>query len=148
MGATGLDVFDTTLQETNRWLKSVMTGLSTDDRRMAFGALRATLHALRDRIGPENAVHLGAQLPMLLRGAYYEGWRPAATPSHSRHVDEFLDSVAAELPAQWPFEPDDAARASFAALRERIDPGEVLKLLRILPAEIRTLAERHSNGRA
>jgi uncharacterized protein (DUF2267 family) len=147
MAATGLDVFDTTVQETNRWLKAVMSELSTDDRRMAFGALRATLHALRDRIGPENAIHLGAQLPMLLRGAYYEGWRPSTTPSHGRHIDDFLETVALELPVQWPVDPEDAARATFAALGSSIDSGEVLKLLRLLPAEIRAFAEPATEAR-
>ncbi len=74
---TGLAVFDTTVQETNLWLKGIMEGLHTDDRHLAYLALRATLHALRDRLGPENAVHLAAQLPMLVRGLYYEGWRLA-----------------------------------------------------------------------
>ena len=68
MSTTGLPVFDTTVQETNLWLKAIMEGLHTDDRHLAYVALRATLHALRDRIGPENAVHLAAQLPMLVRG--------------------------------------------------------------------------------
>ena len=80
MSTTGLPVFDTTVQETNLWLKAVMDGLHTDDRHLAYLALRATLHALRDRLGPENAVHLAAQLPMLVRGLYYEGWRLAASP--------------------------------------------------------------------
>ena len=75
MSTTGLDVFDRTVQETNLWLKSLMEKLVTDDRHVAYFALRATMHALRDRIGPDNAVHLGAQLPMLIRGLYYEGWR-------------------------------------------------------------------------
>ena len=64
MSTSGLDVFDTTIQETNHWLKIMMGELGSDSRRTAFNALRAALHALRDRIGLENAVHLGAQLPM------------------------------------------------------------------------------------
>lgn len=73
---TGLDVFDKTVQESNLWLKDIMERLSTSDRHHAYSTLRAVLHALRDRIGAESAAHLGAQLPMLLRGLYYEGVGP------------------------------------------------------------------------
>ncbi len=52
---TGLDVFDTTVQETNLWLKDI----GTYDRHSAYSTLRAVLHAVRNRIGPENAAHLG-----------------------------------------------------------------------------------------
>lgn len=86
MSATGLDTFDTTVQETHHWPRIMMGELGTDDRRIAVNALRAALQALRDRVGLENAVHLGAQLPMLLRGAYCEGWHPAGTPTHERHL--------------------------------------------------------------
>ena len=55
--ASGLDVFDTTVQETNLWLKDVMERICTYDRHSAYSTLRAVLHAVRDRIGPENAGH-------------------------------------------------------------------------------------------
>ena len=90
MSSTGLEVFDTTLQETNHWLKLMMGELGTDSRRTAFGALRGALHALRDRIDVDNAAHLGAQMPMLLRGAYYEGWHPAATPTRTARSSSTL----------------------------------------------------------
>ena len=76
---TGLDVFDTTVQETNLWLKDVMERIGTYDRHRAYSTLRAVLHAVRNRIGPENAAHLGAQLPMLIRGLLKAG-----TPQGSR----------------------------------------------------------------
>lgn len=85
MTTTGLETFDTTLQKSNTWLKSLMGHLHTDNRRTAFVILRATLHALRDRLTPENAVHLGAQLPMLLRGLLFEGWHMAGTPNQGAH---------------------------------------------------------------
>ena len=139
MSRNGLGVFDKTLQETNHWLKLMMEELETDDRRMAFSALRGALHTLRDRIGPANATHLGAQLPMLLRGAYYEGWRLAGTPTHERHIDDFLDHLAANLPDSVPFDRASVARAAFAVLSETLDEGEFDKLLQLLPAEIRIL---------
>ena len=135
MGTTGPDVFDKTLQESNHWLKLMMGELASDSRHAAFGALRGLLHAVRDRIGAENAVHLGAQLPMLLRGAYYEGWHPAGTPTRERHLEEFIEHVAAALPRASKVEAAEAARAGFAVMSRCLDRGEMLKLRHLLPHE-------------
>lgn len=139
MSHTGLHVFDKTLQESNIWLKSLMEHLRTDDREYAYAALKATLHALRDRIGPENAVHLAAQLPMLLRGMFYEGWRLANGATRERHIAGFLEHVGQELPKALYNEPEDIVRAVFEVVWERIDPGEVGKLIKVLPPELRHL---------
>lgn len=140
MSRTGLEIFDTTLQETNHWLKRMMEELGTDDRKLAFTALRAALHALRDRIGPANAIHFGAQLPMLLRGAYYEGWRLCDTPTRERHLDSFLAHIDANLPQNAQIGAGESARATFAVIEECLDSGEVAKLMQLLPKEIRTLS--------
>ncbi|HXJ00701.1 MAG TPA: DUF2267 domain-containing protein [Micropepsaceae bacterium] len=139
MSRHGIEIFDTTLQETHHWLKVVMGNLDIDNRRIAFTALRATLHVLRDRIGSTNAVHLGAQLPMLLRGAYYEGWRPTGTPTHERHLEDFLFHIDANLPRNTEISAERAARASFGAMMECLDACEVEKLIQLLPKEIRLL---------
>jgi uncharacterized protein (DUF2267 family) len=138
MSKTGLEVFDTTLQETNHWLRLMMAELDSNDRRRAFAALRAGLHALRDRIGAVNAVHLGAQLPMLLRGAYYEGWRlPGST--RERHAEDYLNHVDSHLPRNSTFDASEVALATFRVLAQCLDPGETRKLRRILPPEIGAL---------
>lgn len=139
MSTTGLDTFDTTVHETNHWLKTVMAELETDNRRMAYAATRAALHALRDRISLGAAVHLGAQLPMLLRGVYYEGWKAPSKPTRERHADEFLDHVASLLPRNSDVEPDEALHATFVAMTKCMDEGEVAKFLKMLPHEIRSI---------
>ncbi len=63
-------VFDTTLHKTHAWLKAAMEALGTEDRHRAYMALRAVLHALRDRLTVEEAAQLAAGLPMLLRGLF------------------------------------------------------------------------------
>jgi uncharacterized protein (DUF2267 family) len=135
MSTTSLEVFDTTLKETNQWLKLMMGELGTEDRHDAFGALRGALHVIRDRIGVNNAVHLGAQLPMLLRGAYYEGWHPAGTPTRERHLADFIDHVAAEMPRNSRIDAAEAARASFSVMTQCLDEGEMMKLRQLLPHE-------------
>jgi uncharacterized protein (DUF2267 family) len=139
VSTTGLPVFDTTVQETNLWLKAVMEGLHTDDRHLAYLALRATLHALRDRVGPENAVHLAAQLPMLVRGLYYEGWRLAASQTKERTRADFLEHVRSELPRGSALDPNVAVRAVFGVMWEKLDLGEVGKLIDLLPEELKEL---------
>ncbi len=136
---TGTDVFDKTLQETNLWLKDLMQRINTEDRHLAYRILSTTLHAIRDRIGPENAVHLAAQLPMLIRGFYYEGWRPAGTPSKERHANDFLERVRKELDRGAEMDVDQAVRAVFEVMCDKLDSGEVEKLIRIFPEDLRKL---------
>jgi len=136
MSLTGLEVFDATIQETNLWLKGVMMRLRTENRHHAYIALKAVLHALRDRIGPENAVHLGAQLPLLLRGVYYEAWHMAGTPTKERHEAQFLDRVADGFSRGMEFDTQGVTRAVFEVMWERIDPGEVAKIIKLLPKEL------------
>ena len=138
MSTSHLAVLDHTVQETNIWLKAVAEQLQLD-RHDAYIALRAVLHALRDRLPPEVAVHLGAQLPMLMRGFYYEGWHVAGTPTRDRHVEEFADHVLEALPARFPIDPLTVARGVFEILWEKLDPGEFAKLMDHLPVSLRTL---------
>ena len=111
MAATGVDVFDRSIQETNVWLKAFMRELETDDRHLACTALRVTLHAPRDRIGPVNAMHLGAHLPTLIRGLYYEGWHMTGTPTRERHKADFLVHVAWTFAGRKGIESEHVARS-------------------------------------
>jgi len=96
------------------------------------------LHALLDRIGPENAAHLGAQLPMLLRGLFYEGWDPTGKPTKERHENAFLAHIARELPrAADPDEIEAGACAVLDVLSKHIDRGAAVKLAAILPLDLR-----------
>ena len=67
MPATGLDVFDKTLQTTHIWLDDIMEVVGPD-RQVAWHALGAVLRTLRDRLPLGLAAHLGSQLPILIRG--------------------------------------------------------------------------------
>ena len=136
---TGVHAFDAFLDDGNAWLKAVMERLDTDDGAAGHTALRAGLHALRDRLPPENAVHLGAQLPTLIRGIFFENWHMAGTPTKERHIGMFLDHVKVTIPESAGIDPEAAARAVFGVICDRVDRGEVAKVLGLLPRELRAL---------
>ena len=135
--STGLDIFDRTVQESNLWLKDIMDRLETVDRHQAYSSLRAVLHALRDRIGPESAARLGAQLPMLLRGLYYEGWDPTNKPTKERHEEAFLARIARELPRATESEVEQGALAVLDVLSKHVDRGAAVKIATMFPHDLR-----------
>lgn len=137
--STGLDTFDKTVQESNLWLKDIMERLETEDRHRAYSSLRAVLHALRDRIGPESAAHLGAQLPMLIRGLYYEGWDPTNKPTKERHEEAFLAHIERELPRAKEGEAEQGALAVLDVLSKKVDRGAAVKIAGMFPADLRGL---------
>lgn len=136
MSSTGLEVFDTTLQKTSIWLNQIMTELDSKDRHLAYLALRATLHALRDRLPVHEAVHLGAQLPMLIRGFYYEGWTPSGKPI-KEHRAEFLSTIRASFTGGQAPDPEQIARAVFKVLARHVTSGEIENVKHLLPKDLR-----------
>ena len=138
MSATGLDVFDRTLQITHTWLDEIMAELGPD-RQVAWRCLGAVLHVLRDRLPVGLSAHLGAQLPLLVRGLYYDQFRPSEQPSKQRTLDEFLATISAGLTGIRPVNVEDATRAVFATINKHLDPGECAKVVEALPEPVRNL---------
>src|SRR3954469_22703320 len=104
MSATGLDVFDKTLQTAHIWLNEVFDVIGPD-KQVAWHVLGAVLRTLRDRVPLQVAVHLGAELPLLVRGTYYDQWRPSDQPERYRPLDEFLGRVAEQFGPIRPIDP-------------------------------------------
>jgi len=138
MSATGTEAFDKTLHITNTWLDEIMQEHGPD-RQMAWHILSAVLRATRDRLPADLAAHLGAQLPTLVRGTYYDQYQPSKQPVTTRSRDEFLEKVAENLKFTRPVDTQDAAKSVFKVLNHHIDPGQVAKVREALPDDIRTL---------
>jgi uncharacterized protein (DUF2267 family) len=139
MSTTQHELFSNTLQKTHIWLKELMEELWWEDQHRAYLALRATLHALRDRLTVDEATHLGAQLPMLIRGFYYEGWSPAGKPVKERHKEEFFTHVKEYFTREEDVDAEKIVRAVFKVLSKRITEGEIEDIKHILPPELREL---------
>ncbi len=139
MATTQHELFAYTLQKTHLWLKDLMEELWWDDQHRAYLALKATLHALRDRLTVGEAVHLGAQLPMLMRGFYYEGWSPAGKPLKERRKEEFLAHVQEYLRREGDIDAEKIVHGVFKVLSKRVTEGEIEDIKQILPPELRDL---------
>lgn len=133
-----LAVFDTTVNETNRWLEALQEEICCG-RHEAYTVMRAVLHALRDRLSPGGAMRLGAQLPLLLKGVFVEGWRPDDTPIRTHTADDFVERVAGELPPGFEFDPGYATRAAIKVLWSHMHGGAIEKARGEVPADIREL---------
>ena len=135
MSATGLDVFDRTLQTTNIWLNEICETIGPD-RKVAWKVLSVVLHKLRDRIPVPLAAHLGAELPLLVRGVYYDQFQPGKQPSKV-DFDEFMADVGKWLSDTHPIDPQDAVTAVFGVLSHHIAPEQIAKVQNALPQKLR-----------
>lgn len=137
-----VEALNSSMQKTNEWIRDVALELGDDNRQHAYSALRATLHALRDRLSVEQSAHLSAQLPLVLRGAYFEGWRPDQAPQRIRSREEFYEHVRREMRDTTPLfreRCEDAVAASLAVISRYVDLGTSTKLMQSLPKDLRIL---------
>lgn len=139
MTMTGLSAFDETIHATNTWLHEITARLGWDDRQKGYRLLRACLHALRDRLPVPEAAQFSAQLPMLIRGIFYEGWRPGATAGKARTIDEFLTGVRAAFSEDPDFDAEAAFREVISVMKLHVSGGEIEDMRRTMPEEIKQL---------
>jgi uncharacterized protein (DUF2267 family) len=140
MADTGFASFDTTIDKTNHILKQIEQefGWSKDERNRSYHALRAVLHALRDRLPVDEAAQFAAQLPMLIRGIYYEGWDPSRTPLKLGRAD-FLERVRREFPNSVEVDMERLTKTVLRALREHITDGEWQDIRSTVPKELNSI---------
>jgi uncharacterized protein (DUF2267 family) len=136
MSATGLDVFDKTLETTHIWLNEICDDLGPD-KQVAWKVLSTVLHKLRDRLPIGLASHLGAQLPLLVRGVYYDQFEPSKLPTDCDNREEFVAEVAEWLSDIRPVDPDLAVRTVFKVLSRHVSEGQVNHVKEALPRSLR-----------
>lgn len=137
--------FIRTQEKTNAWLNGLMRELDWDDRELAYHAMRTVLHALRDCLPVAEVVDFGAQLPMLMRGCYYSGWKPNTKPAHHRRIGEFMVRVAGEFPSDSRVHPEAITRAVFKVIKQHVSQGEVDDIKSTLPPDLRLLWSPEEN---
>jgi len=106
------------------WIDDLMRRLGWQDRERVYRALLATLHALRDCLARDEAIYIGAQLPTLLRGLYYDGWHPSARPP-TKSRNAFLERIHDGLHRDPGVDTEQVARAVFALLAARLPAAEL-----------------------
>lgn len=132
-------VLDKMVQSANIWIKDLMYELNLKDPDQAYHLLGSILQALRDRLPAPEASHLGAQLPMIVRGMYYENWKMADKPLKLKDRESFFEHVEEIHNGALDVAMEDAVRAVFKLLRHHVSEGEAKKTEKLLPAELQEL---------
>jgi uncharacterized protein (DUF2267 family) len=139
MTTTHLDVLDRSVEKAHVWINDVAAELETDDRHEAYRVLRAFLHALRDALQVNESAQLAAQMPLLIRGIYYDGWNPSRTPRRYHGAEEFCERVRADALLHGDTEASYAVAAAARVLARHVSPGEIDDILATLPASVGAL---------
>ncbi len=138
-----LKTLDTALSDTYAFLETVRQGLPFDDEpttQDAYHAARAVLQTLRERLPVDLCAALSSQLPVVVRGMYFEGFRPADQPADYRDLASWSAKVYDRILLQnADFSAQDATKAVFTALNDKVDRGVAGKIFNALPHDVRDL---------
>jgi uncharacterized protein (DUF2267 family) len=125
--------FEQTALKSRAWVDDLARELALADPNRANHALRAGLHAIRDWLPQTAAIALGAQLPMLIRGLYYENWQPGK--HHRRDREAILAAIRDEL-GHDTLVAGRVLKANIRVLVRHVSSGEIDHIIRVLPAPI------------
>lgn len=126
------------VEDFNRWVNEIDNALGLNDATTAYAVMRGVLHQVRDRMPPSEAVHLGAQLPTLVRGVYYETFTLSGVPETERNAETFLVRVAERI-AHDDVDPQAALRAVYGVLKSHVTAGQIGDVVHMMPDDIKLI---------
>ena len=133
-------LFDVHMQKMYNYIQALMYETKIPSPHKTYSGLRAVLHTFRDCLTVEEAAHLSAQLPMIMRGIFYEGWVPSATPKKIKDLDDFFYNVSVEASNTLTIsEAEQMTYATLFILNQYISEGELDKLKKILPKHLKNI---------
>jgi uncharacterized protein (DUF2267 family) len=139
MSITGITPLDHAPQVVAEWLNELNADLGWSEKGRAYLLLRETLHAIRDLLTVNEAADLAAQLPVLVRGIFFEGWSPAAMPIRSRSKADLLARVASKFGKAPLPDPERAVMAVLDLLRRHVSAGEMAQVRQAMRKPIREM---------
>ena len=141
---TEAHVLEPSLASARQWLSELMTllELPPDEGGQGLRAMRAGLHAIRDRLPAAEVVDLGAQLPALVRGIYYDGWKLTNDPTRIRSRAELIERVERELGDQR-LSAAHVLSSIIELLSRHVSSGEISDVVSTLPRSIAELWKGH-----
>ncbi len=141
MKFTGFEVLDASIQTTNRWFNELMQELNWTDRRKTYVVFRCVLHAWRDHLSVTDAVYLGEQLPMPIRGLYFEHWDASDKPMPLRSRAEFFSCLSSYLARneEDTTNVEKVTMAIFRFLDRKATHGDIEDLQHLVPAVLTDL---------
>lgn len=131
--STGIEALDQEIQGSGEWIDSLRKSLDWQDKSLAYLALKAALHALRDALPPDEAVFLGATLPLILRGAFFEGWHMRGKPLPLLEREAFFERIRDGVNRNLGVDAEAVARATFELLDARLPPAELEAVKAVTP---------------
>lgn len=122
-----------------QWIEEVSVFMKAEENKhLAWNALRGVLHAIRDRLTPEEVFQLSAQLPMLIRGLYIEGYQISNKPE-KYHVDELENRIEKAFGPTQDVDVQQVFKAVLLVLHDHISEGELNDVYGNMPKDIRKL---------
>ncbi len=127
------DVEMTAVKKSAVWFDTVSRELGDADKYASYMALRSVLHALREHLPREEAIALGEQLPLLIRGIFYEGWHDGKSVNEETNK-EFMVEACCGLDGTA-YEEDRVFYAVCKALTSWISEHTAMQIRAILPGK-------------
>ena len=138
--------FDKHAVKASEFLHKVANNLGDkDDLVKAERITKAVLHALRNRLSVEESFQFMAQLPLIIKGIYVDGWKFSKEFVRIKHLEEFIEEVYREAgkTASVDFETESSALKSiscvFSAIKNQVSKGEIDHIKAVFPKELKQL---------
>lgn len=125
MKTTGISTLDHAPQVVAEWLNELCADLDWTEKGKAYLLFRTTLHTVRDVLSVGEAADISAQLPVLVRGIYFDGWVPSRVPRAWRTKVEFLAHIDEQFTKAPLEDTERAVVAVFDLLRRHVSMGEI-----------------------
>jgi uncharacterized protein (DUF2267 family) len=138
MTGTTIIALNRSMQVTMEWLHEIRNELKWDDDERVYDATKAVLHAVRDRLPLEDMMKFSAQLPLIMKGMYFDQYDPTDKPLKLRTRAAFLDHVRENFPGSN-VDPEEAVRGVMRGIAKRSGPRTLEKISMSMPEDIRDL---------
>lgn len=134
-------ILENNIHQTMDWIYAIEEAChwDEDNQKRAFAALRAVLQELRNLLPLEYVVQLSDQLPLVIRGIFFENWDPNSISVQEIKKEDFLDAIAKTLYPYRDIDVEEITKGVLQVLGEKLPAGELGKILKNMPREIKEL---------